>query len=144
MSTNVIWQVSELLTKYENDVGLGVELPDLRTDANADALTPCSIAVLHRVAPSFTMTSVFAAAATHAIQRVPRLACLCARCACVCDCTLWLTGRHLARRPFATKWPYHTQTAYELQSEYGHQHRHNLNSTNVSSPHSQEAVLNHE
>ena len=65
------------LTEYENNVGLSVELLNLRTNANADTLAPCAVAVLHRVIPPFTLASVFAAAATHAIQFIPRLACLC-------------------------------------------------------------------
>jgi len=66
------------LTKYENYVGCGVELLDLRTDANADTLPPCTIAVFHRIVSPFAMASAFAYTATHAIQCVPRLACLCA------------------------------------------------------------------
>jgi len=67
-----------LLTKYENYVGRGIEFLDLRTDANTDALASYIVAVFHRIVPPFTLTSVFADAATHAIQFVPRLACLCA------------------------------------------------------------------
>jgi len=72
-------------TKYKYDVRFVVKPADLGPDANADALAPCAIAVLYRVAASFAVTAVFAAAATHAIQRVPRRACPCAPCASARD-----------------------------------------------------------
>jgi len=77
----------EELTKYEDYVGWCVEFLDLRSDANADALAPCAVAVLHGVVASFAVPCVFRDAATHAIQCVPRLACLCAptRTARTCD-----------------------------------------------------------
>jgi len=66
------------LTKYENYVGRCLQFLDLCADANADALAPCVIAILHRVVPTFAVPSVLGDAATHAIQCVPRLARLCA------------------------------------------------------------------
>ena len=80
-SLSIKWNYAsdlQFLTKYENYVGRAIKLLDLCTNANADALTSCTIAVLHRVVTPFTLASVFADAATHAIQFVPRLACLCA------------------------------------------------------------------